>query len=194
MKRATPTHKVLHKHIKELPTHRQLILLGSVLVVASCVFLFLNKENNQTYTNNPPKKINDVTYYVDGTPVTLKNGRAEIVTRTRSIINYFGNEIISDLNGDGMKDIAFILTQSMPRGEVLYYLAVAIYTSTGYVGTNTIFLGDRIAPQTTSVNDREILVNFAERNDGESLTVAPSVGVSRYFIIRNNLVLTEISK
>ncbi|MFA9199434.1 MAG: hypothetical protein ACEQSO_08365, partial [Aquirufa sp.] len=45
-----------------------------------------------------------------------------------------------------------------------------------YKGTNAIFIGDRIAPQNTKITDQIIDVNYADREDGDAMTVKPSVG------------------
>jgi hypothetical protein len=62
-------------------------------------------------------------------------------------------------------------------------------TADGYLGTNAVFLGDRIAPQTTEIRDEEIIVNYAERKLDEPMTTPPSIGVSKYFkIVEGRLV------
>ncbi len=57
---------------------------------------------------------------------------------------------------------------------------VAIKSGSGYYGTNAVFMGDRIAPQTTEIKNGEIIVNFADRRADEPFTTAPSVGKSLY--------------
>jgi len=48
-------------------------------------------------------------------------------------------------------------------------------------GTKAIYLGDRIAPQTTEFRNGEIIVNYADRRPDEPFSTIPSVGVSKYF-------------
>ncbi len=107
------------------------------------------------------------TYTVEGVPVSLKGS-------TR----YFGNEARGDINGDGIEDVVFLLTQNDGGSGTFYYAAAAIRTATGYQGKNAIYLGDRIAPQTTSINDQIIEVNFATRKPDEPMTTRPSVGMT----------------
>jgi len=136
----------------------------------------------------------DSTYKIDGQPITLINGVAEKEiapgSAEKQITKYFGNEATGDLNGDGQTDVAFLLTQDNGGSGTFFYVAMALKTSSGYQGTNAIFLGDRIAPQSTVINGNDLIVNYADRNPGEPFSVQPSLGVSKYFqIVCNQLVV-----
>jgi len=102
-------------------------------------------------------------------------GSASMVT-TR----YFGNEAVGDLNGDGLADTAFLVSQDSGGSGLFYYVVVALKTPTGYKTTNAFLIGDRIAPQTTEINRsaHELYVNFAERKPGEPMTARPSQGAT----------------
>jgi len=86
------------------------------------------------------------------------------------------------LNGDGLQDVAFLVSQETGGSGIFYYAVVALKTATGYKTTNAFFIGDRIAPQTTEINTsaRELYVNFAERKVGEPMTAQPSQGATLY--------------
>jgi len=126
----------------------------------------------------------NISYEIEGQTKTLKDG-----TSTR----YFGNNAFGDLNGDGMEDVAFILTHDFGGSWTFYYVAVALKITNGYLGTNAILLGDRIAPQTTEIRNGEIIVNYADRKLNEPMTATPSVGISKYFKIVDNR-LVEVTK
>jgi putative hemolysin len=149
-------------------------------------------------TCTPPAAANykDATYLINGASTTLVNGVATQPTAPESasmlITRYFGNEAAGDLNGDGTSDVAFLLTQDGGGSGIFYYVAVAFATSTGYVGTNAILLGDRIAPQTTEIRDGILIVNYAERAAGEAMTEKPSLGASLYATYQDGQ-LTEIA-
>lgn len=132
----------------------------------------------------------DATYQIDGKSIVLLNGLSEAGaapgSASRVITRYFGNDAIGDLNGDGKEDIAFLLTQDTGGSGTFYYVAVALRTVTGYQGTNAVLLGDRIAPQSTNIEHGMVVVNYAERKPGESFTIKPSVGISKYLKIRDN--------
>jgi len=132
----------------------------------------------------------NATYSIDGQSVTLLNGQAENVTvpgsASKTVTQYFGNEATGDLNGDGLSDVAFILTQNSGGSGTFYYAVIALKTDSGYQGSNAIFLGDRIAPQTTEIKNGEVIVNYADRKIGEPMTAKPSVGISKYLKIQGN--------
>jgi len=140
----------------------------------------------------------NATYQIDTSSITLVNGRAENETApgsaSKSITQYFGNGVEADFNGDGTNDVAFLLTQDSGGSGTFYYVALALKTASGgYRGVNSIFLGDRIAPQTTEFKDGAIIVNFAAHKAGEAMTARPSVGVSKYFRVQNNQLI-EVKK
>lgn len=135
----------------------------------------------------------NATYIIENQPVKLNNGYSEIEaapgSASKITTEYFGNEVMGDLNGDGAPDVALLLTQETGGSGVFYYLAAALKTDTGVKPTNAVFLGDRIAPQTTEIHDGIITVNYADRKLTEPMTKAPSIGVSKYFkILNGNLV------
>lgn len=133
------------------------------------------------------------TYSIEGVDITLVNGYAETEfapgSISRLVTRYFGNEATGDLTGDGVADAAFLLTQDGGGSGTFYYVVAALETPDGYKGTNAVFLGDRIAPQTTEIRDGEIIVNYADRNPGEPMTAQPSVGVSKYFRVENGMLV-----
>lgn len=137
----------------------------------------------------------NATYLIEGSFITLDEGIFEMEiepgSASKIITRYFGNEAIGDLNNDSKNDIAFLLTQTTGGSGTFFYLVAALQTASGTEGSNAIFLGDRIAPQNTTTENGIITVNYADRNPGEPFTTQPSLSVSKYFKIENN-ILTEI--
>ena len=131
-----------------------------------------------------PADYKNATYIIDGQPVTLVNGSASTPVAPGSasqlVTQYFGNDATGDLNGDGTLDTAFLLTQNAGGSGTFYYVVVALKTAGGYLGTNAVLLGDRVAPQPTEIQNGEVVANYAERKAGEPMTTEPSVGVSKY--------------
>lgn len=128
-------------------------------------------------------------YLIEGRAVTLVNGLSEEAltpgSASRSVTRYFGNEAFGDLDGDGKEDAAFLLTQNNGGSGTFYYIVAAIKTDKGYLGTNAILLGDRIAPQTTEIRDGHLVVNYADRAPKEPMTAQPGMGVSKYLFVEN---------
>jgi heat shock protein HslJ len=124
-------------------------------------------------------------YSIDGRPVKLVDGQSEVTavpgSAARIVTRYFGNEMRHDLNGDGQDDVVFLLTQETGGTGIFYYVVAALSTEHGYVGSQGVFLGDRIAPQTTEIRPNDIIVvNYADRTPGEGYATRPSVGKSRW--------------
>lgn len=163
-----------------------LIILGALLGVDYLLYRLIETESPATVAEKTVLDAKNATYTVEGQEITLVNGRFENT-------QYFGNEAKGDFNGDGIDDVALLLTQDSAGTGRFYYVAAVISSGSGFSGTNAIFLGDRIAPQTTEFINGEIIVNYADRNQGEPMTAEPSVGVSRDFEVLSGR-LVEIKK
>ena len=129
--------------------------------------------------------LKNTTYTIDGTPVTLVDGLSETEAAPGSAAmvttRYFGNEVETDLNNDGREDVAFLITQEAGGTGTFFYVVAALNTESGWVGSQGFFLGDRIAPQTTEMSkddQNSIVVNYADREDGQAMSEPPSVGKS----------------
>lgn len=132
--------------------------------------------------------IENISYTIEGENVLLKNGVSEKTmsgSASKIVTRYFGNSVMGDFNADGKDDIAFLLTQETGGSGVFYYLAAALMTDNGYTGTNAVFIGDRIAPESTNFVGSDIVVNYAQRKLAEAMTVKPSIGTSDYFRVIN---------
>lgn len=165
-------------------------IIGLIIVVVGILvggFYALNSyiyEEKQAYASEDYK---DAEYVIDGVRVRLTDGVSETASAPGSaskiVTRYFGNEVKTDLDGDGREDVAFLLTQETGGSGVFYYVVGALNTERGYVGSDAVLLGDRIAPQTTGVDvsggkKGVIVVNYADRKVGESMTTRPSMGKS----------------
>ncbi len=143
----------------------------------------------------------NVTYIINGQPVTLVNGVAEQEAAPGSaekiVTRYFGNAVEVDLNSDGKLDSGFLLTQATGGSGTFFYVAAAVQNPAGtYQGTNAIFLGDRIAPQSTNVdpsNPAQFIVNYADRATGEPMSAQPTQGVSKTFKVDSG-ILVEVQR
>lgn len=127
----------------------------------------------------------EVTFRMSGESVQLTDGEARtkmtLGSASESIVRYFGNDATGDLNGDGVPDIAFLITQETGGSGTFFYAVGAIQNAAGrYLGTDAVFIGDRIAPQSTEIKDGLLIVNYADRAPGEPMVAQPSVGKSLY--------------
>lgn len=169
----------------------------SILVLV-CIsgFIFLHLYKKPTPVVVTIVGYKDATYIIEGKIVKLTNGTSETSGMTGSspkvITRYFGNEAQGDLNGDGMNDTAFLLTQQSGSGEIFYYVVVALGGKNSFTGTNALLLGNRIAPQSSEINGNELVVQYADRKPEEVGIETPSVSLSKYFVIKDNQLTKEI--
>ncbi len=166
----------------------------AVLVVLAVGFFALNSYiyNGKQATAEADYK--DAEFVIEGQRVKLENGFAETEaapgspqagSASKITTRYFGNELKTDLDGDGTEDIAFILTQERGGSGTFFYAVAALDTEEGYVGSDGYLLGDRIAPQSTNVSQNArhknvVVFNYADRAPGEPMTARPSMGKSAY--------------
>jgi len=178
-----------------------ILIVAAIIVIGGLGYLAYrsNAKNSSSVIpgQNSAADARNATYTIEGEEFTLINGRSEKAitpgSATKTITQYFGNEVKSDFNYDGIEDAAFLLTQDSGGSGTFYYVAAVISSEGGFKGTNAILLGDRIAPQTTEFRNGEIIVNYADRKPGEPLTAKPSVGISKYFKITDGR-LAEVQK
>lgn len=168
------------------------ILIFCVLLLFIIIFLGFYFAKEKTNKKVLAKNYKDATYIIEGQSITLTDGISEIETISDSVskivTRYFGNEIKHDLNNDGLEDVAFLLTQEKGGSGTFFYIVAALNTKAGYIGSEAFFLGDRIAPQTTHMDegittigtnrDNVIVVNYTTHMSSEPLTARPSLGKS----------------
>ncbi len=157
-----------------------------VLVVVLCgigIFLYRSAESpiNQSLDSHSGGYL-DATFVIEGEQITLVDGyyEKEIVpdSASKTVVQYFGNEAFGDISGDGVSDVVFLVTRSDGGTGTMYYAVAAIREADTYMGTNAIFLGDRIAPQSTEILDGDGIINFATRNADDSFADQPTIGTT----------------
>ncbi|MEK7514411.1 MAG: META domain-containing protein [Patescibacteria group bacterium] len=162
-----------------------LYILGLLVIVIGGFFLlnsYIYNEKRATVVNH----YKDAQYLIDGKRIQLVKGQSEIEAgfASKIVTKYFGNEVKHDFNGDGREDVAFLLTQETGGTGIFYYVVAALNTDKGYVGSQALFLGDRISPQTTELGKgNTVVINYADRAFGEDFSVRPSVGKSIWLLL-----------
>lgn len=171
-----------------------LISLGVLILLAVGFYYFTNRNSETEQILVPPlaSSPKNATYTIDGQKVTLVNGEASVPSvpgsSSQTVTKYFGNEVKYDFDQDGREDTAFLLTQTTSGSGIFYYLVVALNKESGYIGSEGVFIGDRISPQSTEMADgfgsgNIMVVNYADRKPGESFSTSPSVGKSLALVL-----------
>lgn len=91
------------------------------------------------------------------TAAVVDSRPAKVVTPPQQ---YFGNEVVGDLNADGKDDVAFLIVRNDPDRGILYYLVTALAFDGGKAGTNLIFVGEKISPQKISIESGVIGLEY----------------------------------
>jgi hypothetical protein len=167
-----------------------LIVLVVVVVVGAITYLLIERQNKVTTPMVGAFDPLSATYLIENESVTLVNGKAQTPAAPGSAeqveTSVFSQPAVGDLNGDGRSDAAMIITQESGGSGTFYYVVAAIDTASGTVGTNAVFLGDRIAPENIAIQNGQVVVNYADRNPGEPMSTPPSVGVTKYFSLNSS--------
>jgi heat shock protein HslJ len=181
-----------------------LIVAGIVIVLIAIAGMYKFSGDDDIYMQNnsggvgPQVKAYDATYKINGQEVKLENGIATTESAPgsalKTITKYFGNDLKGDFDKDGTEDTAFIVTQNTGGTGTFYYVTTLLNKKTGKVAVDAVLLGDRIAPQSMSVGpNNTVIVNYADRNPGESFTTPPSVAKTIELKIDTNSGASESS-
>ncbi len=163
-----------------------LYIAAGIVIVCAAAFVFLSGDET-IQEQTAVRDYKNTEYVIGGERVMLVDGVAEVSGEDavgKTTTRYFGNELLKDLNDDGREDAVFLLTQDGGGSGTFFYVVAALNTEAGYVGSEAILLGDRIAPQTTeSGPGKQIIVNYADRAPDEPMSTPPSVGKSVRLIL-----------
>lgn len=122
----------------------------------------------------------NISYIVDGEVVTLTDGvtAREVAPGSASVETFriFGEPSYGDIDADGDDDAVLLLIRDGGGSGTFFYATVAVNIGGQYTGTDSILLGDRIAPQNFAVRNGIGEVNYADRRYGESFATQPSIG------------------
>ena len=170
-------------------TKTKKIIIGTILAILLAAGLFVYFEEN---------KLGDplnATYIIENQQISLKNGVSEIEivpgSASKQITSVLWTPTKGELNDDGLDDYVMILTQNSGGSGIFFYLVAGLSSSRGIIGTNGVFLGDRIAPENISIDNGKILINYAERKIDDPMTAQPSIGVSKYLIVEGNQLIEK---
>ena len=178
-----------------------IVLIVIIIIAGLAVSYFSKKEGwvvNHPVADQPTHTVPIVdpkngTYTIDNQSITLANGKAELETEpgsaSKDIFAMFGEPVIGDINGDGVKDAVFILSEQTGGTATFFYAVASVSSGDSFVGTNGIILGDRIAPQNIRIDNAMIEVNYADRKAGEPMSEQPSLGVTKNVQFKGGILI-----
>jgi hypothetical protein len=176
------------------------VILIFVLVV---IYLLLIRDNSSNIYGVNNKTVEDnnfrpdpsrATFIFDDGPITFSKGKAErksfpggIFTEDITITDQIA---YGDINNDDRDDAVVIILRSGGASGSFVYLGAFISSSTNYVGTNTVFLGDRILPSSVSIANGRARVEYLDREPDEPMVAEPTVHMVKEFVIRSGKLET----
>ena len=131
----------------------------------------------------------NASYLIEDEVITLSAGRAAhpVVTGSAEQVEtrVFGAPEWSDLDADGVEDAAVILVHRTGGSGTFLYIAAAMRAQEGFIGTNAVLLGDRIAPRSLQIRNGVLLASYADRQPGEPMSAAPTVAHTKYLTLQD---------
>jgi hypothetical protein len=159
-----------------------LIAVAIPVILGGCLYgAFLSYSHKPTTSAQFDPR--NATYTVSNDQVNLVDGK----TDTTEI---FGEVTNGDINDDGVEDAIFFLKQTSEGTGAFYYIVTALNTSDGALGTNAVFLGDRVTPQNITIDAGTIIATYAVVAEDEPMAMTPSIGKSIALAVRDNILQT----
>ncbi|MFA6445643.1 MAG: hypothetical protein WCW14_00115 [Candidatus Paceibacterota bacterium] len=147
---------------------------------------------NATSTEMIVPDIKNLTYNIDGTSITLKDGIYEenITDSASAEITEILSSSNGDMNKDSLPDTAVVLVQSGAGTGTFYSLSVAYSAPSETKTTEATLLGDRIDGVKISINKSGILtVSYLDRKNDEPMSAEPTVLIKKEFILKNGSLI-----
>jgi hypothetical protein len=106
----------------------------------------------------------------------------------RPIVNRLPLTAFGDLNGDGVNDAAVLLVEQSGGTGRFVYLAAVINQAGNLANVSTIFLGDRVSPQTLAITEGQIVMEIVTHADSDPLC-CPSLMRRSIYALQGQLTL-----
>jgi len=167
-----------------------LLILVGVGVYAS-VFLTQSDTTPPDVVYALPADPLNATYRIEGVEVSLEDGRAqtEVAPSSAEIIT---TEVVGELvplaTTQGAAN-AVLLRQDLGGTGSFYYLALAVSNGDGFLGSEAVYLGDRIEEVTVQPWGELMWVSYGTRATSTSFAEPADVPVTRYFYTRGATLL-----
>ena len=169
---------------------KKIIVIAVILVAAVLLYTMRDKfpakeartpqvSENGLFRPDP----SSATFTFDDGSITLSMGRNESASGEETILlNKFA---YGDINADDKEDTALLLARYGDGSGTFIYLGTYVSGPVTYRGSKVIFIGDRIAPQSISIKQGIVTVEYLDRRPDEALATEPTVPVSKQFVYRN---------
>ena len=173
------------ENICRISAYRECTLLICTWLLLGCASLPPVAESGPWAAAKTPR---DATYTIDGRAFTLERGQAAVEVSpdaaSKTVVEVFGDPVNGDLDADGVPDAAVLLVETTGGSGTFYHVAAALNQNGNFVGTRSVFLGDRIEPRQLVIRHGVLIIDYADRRPGEAMATPPSLGASKYLVAR----------
>lgn len=174
-------------------------IIGAVIILLLGYLLITKFKNNSSNVRDEPKiqidrttskpDLSKGTFIFDDINISLENGKAETnlsENGTLSQTTTLSDKIAyGDLNRDNKEDAAALFVQEGAGTGIFMYVAAYVSGTVRYNGSNAIYIGDRLIPQSIFIDNEVIKVVYLDRKEGEPFTTTPTEVNTRSYIFVN---------
>lgn len=174
---------------------KKILLLIVVLILGTFGYLVLNKEQTTSDTTTATSTATQfqptpesATFLFDDGSTTLAHGKSSKIdsgTGLSDDIWLLDEKASGDLNNDGKTDSAVLLARSGGGSGTFIYLAVYVSGPVNYKGSNAIFIGDRISPESISISNGVVTLHYLDRGEQEPMSAEPTLENTKQFVYKN---------
>ena len=184
-----------HFHYVRMSYMRKIVII--MVVMGALAILYAMRDSSPVKdggatpieTSNFRPDPSNGTFVVDGESVTLSSGRNETkiapnsaVVEETVLLDKFA---YGDVNSDNKVDTALLLARYGGGSGTFIYVAVFVSGPVTYRGSDAIFIGDRISPQSISINNGVVTVDYLDREPDKAFAAEPTIPTSKQFIYKN---------
>ncbi len=170
---------------------KKLLILTLIVLASGALFYTyrskLVSQDPSVSGDNLGPDPSSATFIFDDTPVTLSGGKNDeedengLLSETRLL----EERATGDINKDGRADTALLLARSGGASGVFIYIAGYISGPVSYKGTNAIFIGDRVAPRSISIDTGVVTLKYLDRGEDEPFSAEPTIERTMRFVYQN---------
>lgn len=173
---------------------KKFFLFILLLLVIGGLYAFKNNSESDKSNNNQISDQNNfqpdpssAIFTFDDGKVTLSGGKSEEVDETGMVSEtlLLEERASGDLNADGKEDTVLLLARSGGGSGVFIYVAAYVSGPINYKGTDALYIGDRVAPQSITIKNGIATVNYLDRHPDEALASEPTVPTYKQFVYKN---------
>ena len=185
-----------HFHYVRMSYMRKIVII--IVVIGALAILYAMRDSSSVKdadktttsknSNFRPDPSNG-TFMIDNESITLSAGRNETqITPTSALVEetvLLDKFAYGDVNADDKEDTALLLARYGGGSGTFIYVAVFVSGPVTYRGSDALFIGDRVAPQSISINNGIVTVDYLDRGPDEAFAAEPTIPTSKQFIYKN---------